>query len=67
MKQRYYVGLDVSKNATAICVRRDDGVVERVCETATEPEAICAALADLRGGLARLIHDGVWEQLADVA
>jgi len=55
MKQTYYVGLDVSKHTTAICVRRADGVVERVCETATEPEAICTALTDLRGGLERVI------------
>ncbi|MCL4065588.1 hypothetical protein M3484_03235 [Pseudomonas sp. GX19020] len=29
--------------------------MERNCETATEPEAICAALADLRGGLERVV------------
>lgn len=55
MKQTCYVGLDVSKDATAICVRRSDGVVERVCETATEPDAICTALTDLRGGLERVV------------
>lgn len=51
MKQTYYVGLNVSKDTTAICVRCADGVGERVCETATEPEAICTALTSLRGGL----------------
>ena len=53
--ERYYVGLDVSKDATAICVRRSDGAVERVCGTATDPDAICAALDDLRTGLERVI------------
>lgn len=53
--ERYYVGLDVSKDATAICVRRMDGAVERVCVTATEPDAICGALEDLRNRLERVI------------
>lgn len=55
MKQRYYVGLDVSRDVTAICVRCANGVVERRCETVTEPEAICAALVDLRDGLERVV------------
>ncbi|SFQ64371.1 Transposase [Roseivivax halotolerans] len=55
MEERYYVGLDVSKDATAICVRRTDGGVDRACEVATEPDVICAALEDFRGSLARVV------------
>ena len=53
--ERYHVGLDVSKDATETCVRRSDGAVERVCETATGPDAICAALENLGNGLERVI------------
>lgn len=53
--ERYYVGLDVSKDATAICVRGEDGRVERACETKTDPDAICEALGDLRDDLMRVI------------
>lgn len=55
MEKRYYVGLDVSKDATAICVRRADGGVQRVCEVATEPDAICAALDDLKRNVVRVV------------
>ncbi len=43
--ERHYCGLDVSKDETAICVRRDDGVVVYASKTQTDPDAICAALA----------------------
>lgn len=55
MEERYYAGLDVSKDATAICVRRSDGGVERVCEVATDPDAIDAALGNLKDGLVRIV------------
>lgn len=52
---RHHVGLDVSKDATAIRVRRAGGGVERICEFATNPDAICAALDDLKDGLMRVV------------
>jgi transposase len=55
VEERYHVGLDVSKDATAICVRRGDGGVERVCERPTDPDAIQAALAHLKDGLVRVV------------
>ena len=53
--ERYYVGLDVSKEKTAICVRRSDGSMDKACETRTDPDAIFAALAPFRDGLERVI------------
>jgi transposase len=55
MDERYYAGLDVSKDTTAICARRSDGGVERACEVATDPDAIYAALAGLGDGLVRVV------------
>ena len=45
--ERYFVDLDISKNETAICVRREDGGVVRSGKVPTEPEEICAALQGL--------------------
>lgn len=42
--ERHYCGLDVSKDETAICVRRDDGVMVYASKTRTDPDAIFAAL-----------------------
>ncbi|WP_108661042.1 IS110 family transposase [Acuticoccus kandeliae] len=53
--ERYFVGLDVSKNETAICVRREDGFVVRSTKVSTEPEEICAALKGLENGLVRVV------------
>ncbi|MCA1288685.1 hypothetical protein [Salipiger bermudensis] len=53
--ERYYVGLDVSKEKTAICVRRSDGSMDKACETRSDPDAIFAALAPFRDGLERVI------------
>ena len=53
--ERYFVGLDVSKDETAICVRREDGIIVRVCKAQTEPEAICVALRGVEPGLACVI------------
>lgn len=43
--ERHYCGLDVSQDETAICVRRDDGVVVYESKTRTAPDAFCGALA----------------------
>lgn len=53
--ERYYVGLDVSKDETAICVRHEDGRVVRAGKCATRPDAICATLDGLEHGLVRVI------------
>ena len=37
---KYYTGLDVSLNTTAICVVNHDGEVIRETEVPTEPKAI---------------------------
>jgi transposase len=51
----YFAGLDVSQNETAICVRGADGGVALARKVATDPDAICAALAHLGSGLAQAI------------
>lgn len=53
--ERYYVGLDVSKEKTAICVRTSGGSIEMACETGTDPDAIFATLAPFQDGLERVI------------
>jgi hypothetical protein len=61
MEDRYFAGMDVSKDTTAICVRRSDGGVERVCEVATDPDAIGTALDALKDGLVRVVLEtGGW-------
>lgn len=47
--ERYYAGLDVSKDETAICVRSADGQMMLAAKAATDPDAICGILA--RSGL----------------
>lgn len=53
--ERYFVDLDVSKDETAICVRREDGRVVRSGKAPTDPEEICAALKGLKKGLVRVV------------
>ncbi len=53
--ERYYVGLDVSKEKTAICVRASAGSMVMACETRTDPDAIFAALVPFRDWLERVI------------
>lgn len=53
--ERYFVGLDVSKDETAICVRREDGMVVRAGKVRTEPDAIRAFLRGLEQNLVRVI------------
>ncbi|NVO29490.1 hypothetical protein HJ526_18875 [Donghicola sp. C2-DW-16] len=48
--ERYHVGLDVSKEKTAICVRASDGTLKMACETRTDPDAIFATLAPFQDG-----------------
>ena len=42
--ERHDCGLDVSKDETATCVRRDDGAVVYASRTMTDPNAIFEAL-----------------------
>jgi transposase len=53
--ERYFVGLDVSRDETSICVRREDGMVVRAGKTRTEPDAIRGFLGGLEQGLVRVI------------
>ena len=53
--ERHYCGLDVSQDETAICVRRDDGVVVYESKTRTDPDAICGALARWSDRLSRVV------------
>lgn len=50
-----YVGPDISKDETAICVLRDDRRILLACKTLTEPEAISEALEPYRGSLERIV------------
>ena len=52
---RYFVGLDVSKDETAICIRSEEGSVVLACKTETDPDAIAAILDDHRTELVRVI------------
>lgn len=53
--ERYFVVLDVSQDATAICVRREDGKVFLVGKVQTEPDAIRAFFRGLEQYLVRVI------------
>ena len=53
--ERYFVGLDVSKDETAICVCGEDGVVVRAGKVRTEPDAILVFLRGLERDLVRVI------------
>lgn len=50
-----FVGLDVSKDETAICVCREDGVVIRAGKVRTDPDAILVFLRGLEQDLVRVI------------
>jgi len=42
-----FVGLDVSKEKTSVCVRDSSGGIVLAAKVATDPEAIVACLAEL--------------------
>ncbi len=42
--ERYFVGLDVSKDETAICVKGSDGRTALALKKPTDPDAIATAL-----------------------
>ena len=54
MKQ-CFVGLDVSKQETAICVRSRAGVIEAAFKTPTDPDAICRSLRSHSAGLRSVV------------
>ncbi len=54
---KHYAGLDVSMEATAICVVDEGGVVVAEMKAASEPEAIAAALAPWREALVKVGHE----------
>jgi len=43
--ERFYTGLDVSKDETAICIRSEYGRTMLAVKTATDPDAISSVLA----------------------
>ena len=43
--ETYYVGLDVSKDETAICIRGRDGRIELAVKKVTDPDAIAGVLS----------------------
>lgn len=53
--ERCFVGLDVSKDETAIRVCREDGVVIRAAKVRTDPDAILVFLRGLEQDLVRVI------------
>lgn len=66
---RYYAGLDVSLEETAVCVVDEGGGIVKELRTASEPEALVAALRQIDLPLARIgleacsltawLHDGL--------
>ena len=66
---KYYAGLDVSLEETAICVVNEDGEIVKECRAASEPEALAAALGSTGLALERVgmeacsltawLHDGL--------
>ena len=50
-----FVGLDVSKDTTAICARRGDGSIVLACKSETEPVVIASALFALDGKLSCVV------------
>ena len=54
-KMAYFVGLDVSKDETAICVRDDTGGIALTAKVPTDPVAICGRLASLGAPPVRVI------------
>ncbi len=53
--ERFFAGLDVSKDETAICVRREDGSVVIARKTSTDPDAILEVLKGVGSSLVRVI------------
>lgn len=53
--ERFFAGLDVSKDETAICVRGEDGTVVIARKTSTDPDAILEVLKGLGSTLVRVI------------
>ena len=66
---KYYAGLDVSLEETAICVVDGTGRIEKEARAASEPQALVAALQDIEVPLERIgleacslsawLHDGL--------
>ncbi len=66
---KYYAGLDVSLEETAICVVDGTGRIEKEARAASEPQALVAALRDIEVPLERIgleacslsawLHDGL--------
>lgn len=55
--RKLYVGLDVSKNETAICVRDEIGRVVLATKVTTDPGAIMQAFKTVDGGIARIVME----------
>jgi len=55
--RKLYVGLDVSKNETAICVRDDIGGVVLATKVITDPGAIMQAFKTVDGEIARIVME----------
>ena len=53
--ERFFAGLDVSKDETAICVRCEDGTVVIARKTSTDPDAILEVLKGVGSNLVRVI------------
>jgi len=53
--ERFFAGLDVSKDETAICVCHEDGTVVCAGKVRTEPDAILAFLGGMEQKLVRVI------------
>ena len=53
--ERFFAGLDVSKDETAICVRREDGTVVIARKTSTDPDVILEVLKGVGSNLVRVI------------
>jgi len=54
---KYYAGLDVSMEETAVCVIDGEGTVVAEAKAASEPAAIAAYLGPWSGSLARVGHE----------
>ena len=48
---KFFAGLDVSLDETAICVVGDDGVIVREGKTASDPAALAEWLSEERRGV----------------